>query len=175
MSPAAGGTVPHRGAPAGAASTWGPYYDTLHPQRAVHMMTAWKVVPRWVEAAKALWRLREELRHDYESAHGKNPSDWPSQHPGVVLDGIPACLRCHWLGPRNYYRRDHVFQSAADIARRHERSNGEFVGAMDDRLMPTARRTPDPPVVQTSPIPRRLPPQRLRIVDRYTMGRNRTQ
>lgn len=27
------------------ATTWGPYYDTLHPPGTVHMMTAWKVVP----------------------------------------------------------------------------------------------------------------------------------
>lgn len=168
------GRVFHYGAPPDAAQTWGPYYDTLHPQRRVHMMIAWKVVPRWREEAAALWREREAKRRDYEALHGSERAAWPSSHPGIVLKGIPACLGCRWLGPADgYYDHDHIYQFAADLARRHETSNGLFIAGRQDRLVPTARRTPNPPEVQTPPIPRRLPIRRLRIADRYAAGRNR--
>jgi hypothetical protein len=100
-------------------------------------------------------------------------SDVAHQHPGVVLDDYAACLGCHWLFERGYYRLDRVFQYPVDLARRHETSNGTFrVG--DDRLMPTARATPSPSPVETSPIPRPtgpIPP--LRIASPYAAGRPR--
>lgn len=173
MSPDKNGMVPVRRPPQEAASTWGPYYDALHPERTTHMMIAWKVVPKWMESAEKLWQQRQELRRAYEVTHGGDPAKWPNQHPGVVLHGIPACLRCHWLGESGYYRHDHVFQYPADIARRHEATNGEFGGG-EDRLMPTARATPSPPPVKTPPIPRRIPPLPLRIADRYATGRRRS-
>lgn len=173
MSPDKDGLAAHEGAPAEAARTWGPYYDALHPQRTVHMMIAWKVVPMWREEAAALWREREAKRRDYEAVHGSEPAAWPSSHPGVVLKGIPACLGCRWLGPADgYYDHDHIYQFAVDLACRHETSDGLFVAERQERLQPTARRTPNPPVVQTPPIPRRHPIRPLRIADRYAAGRN---
>jgi hypothetical protein len=60
----------------------------------------------------------------------------------------------------------------ADLARRHEISDGVFVAGRQERLQPNARRTPSPPVVQTPPIPRRHPIRRLKIADRYAARRN---
>jgi hypothetical protein len=94
--------VPLQRAPSYAATTWGPYYDVLHPSREVHMMIAWKVVPKWMDYAAGLWQRRQELRRAYEAAHGSDPATWPSQHPGVVLNGHAACLGCHWLYERGY-------------------------------------------------------------------------
>lgn len=171
MSPDRSGMVPLQRAPCDAATTWGPYYDTLHPPGKVHMMIAWKVVPKWMDHAAGLWQQRQILRRAYEAIHGTDSAMWPSQHPGVVLDGYAVCLGCHWLFERGYYRLDRVFQYPIDLARRHETSNGTFRGA-HDRLMPTARATPSPPPMQTPPIPRRtcpIPP--LRIADRYAVGR----
>lgn len=98
---------------------------------------------------------------------------WPTQHPGVVLHGIAACLGCYWLFEPGYYRYDHVFQYPADLARRHEASNGAFRGG-EDRLLPSARATSSPPRVETPPIPRRVPVQPLRIADRYAAGMKRS-
>jgi hypothetical protein len=42
------GMVPLQRAPSDAATTWGPYYDALHPSGEVHMMIAWKSVPKWM-------------------------------------------------------------------------------------------------------------------------------
>ena len=170
MSPDQDGRVPLQRAPAHAATTWGPYYDAMHPPRKVHMMIAWKVVPKWMDHAARLWQRRQQLRRAYEAAHGTDPATWPTQHPGVVLHGMAACLGCHWLFGGGYYRLDGVFQDAIDLARHHETSNGAFNGG-EDRLMPTARATPSPPPVETPPIPRRIPILPLRIADRYAAGR----
>ena len=117
-----------------------------------------------------LWQRRQQLRRAYEAAHGTDPATWPTQHPGVVLHGMAACLGCHWLYGGGYYRLDGVFQDAIDLARHHETANGAFHGG-EDRLMPTARATPSPPPVETAPIPRRIPILPLRIADRYAAGR----
>jgi hypothetical protein len=114
----------------------------------------------------------KNLRRAYEADHGSDPAMWPTQHPGVVLDGHAACLGCNWFYERGYYRDGGVFQYPVDLARSHETSNGAFRGG-DDRLMPTARRVPSPPPVETSPIPRRVPILPLRIADRYAAGRPR--
>jgi hypothetical protein len=135
-------------------------------------MVNWKAVPKWIDRAVSLWQRRQELRRAYEAAHGNDPALWPTQHPGVVLDFHAACLGCHWFQQRGYYRHDGVFQHPVDLARRHETSNGAFRGG-DDRLMPTARRVPGPPAVETPPIPRRIPIAPLRIADRYAAGRPR--
>jgi hypothetical protein len=164
--------VPLRRAPSDAATTWGPYYDALHPPGEVHVMIAWKVVPTWMDDAARLWRQRQALRRAYEAAHGSDPGMWPTQHPGVVLHGMAAGLGCHWLCERGYYRVDRVFQYPVDLARRHEATDGAFRGG-DDRLMPTAQATPSPPPMETPPIPRRISILPLRIADRYAAGRPR--
>jgi hypothetical protein len=100
--------------------TWGPYYEALHPPCRVHFIINCKVVPNWRDRAGRLWQQRQALRRAYEAAHSGDPATWPSQHPGVVLDGHAACLGCHWLYERGYYRLDGVFQYPVDLARSHE-------------------------------------------------------
>jgi hypothetical protein len=131
-----------------------------------------------VNIARRLWDQREYLRRTYESVHGTDPAEWPSQHPGVVLDEVlwvvhAACLRCHWFDPTGHgMRSPDDLQQALVLARRHEDSDGAFRGG-EDRLMPTARATPGPPPVETPPIPRRIPIPRLRIAARYAAGKPR--
>ncbi len=165
-------SVPLTRAPSYAASTWGPYYEALHPPGRVHWIVNWKVVPKWIDHAANLWHRRQELRRAYETVHGSDPAKWPVQHPGVLLGFHAACLGCNWFLERGYYGGDGVFQQPVDLARRHEASNGAFRGG-DDRLMPAARRVPGPPPVETPPIPRRIPLAPLRIADRYAAGRPR--
>jgi hypothetical protein len=113
------------------------------------MMIAWKVVPKWMDHAghaAGLWRRRQNLRRAYEAVHGCDPALWPTQHPGVVVDGHAACLGCHWMQERGYYRHDSVFQYPVDLARRDEGSNGTFCGG--DGKRPTAR-LPSPLPVKT--------------------------
>jgi hypothetical protein len=164
--------VPLKRAPSYAATTWGPYYEALHPPRRVHWIVNWKAVPTWIDQATNLWHRRQELRRAYEAAHGSDQAKWPVQHPGVLLNSRAACLGCNWFLERGYYGGDGVFQQPVDLARRHETSNGAFHGG-DDRLMPTARRAPSPAPVASPPIPRRIPPAPLRIADRYVAGRPR--
>jgi hypothetical protein len=124
-------SVPLTRAPSYAANTWGPYYDALHPPCQVHFIVNWKVVPKWIDHAVRLWRQRAELRRAYEAAHGNDPALWPVQHPGAVLDSHAACLGCHWIHERGYYRDDGLFQHPVDLVRRHETSIGAFRGGDD--------------------------------------------
>jgi len=103
-------SVPLTRAPSYAAITWGPYYEALHPLCRVHFIINWKGVPKRMDRAASLWQRRQELRRAYEAAHGSDPAMWPTQHPGVVLDGHAACLGCRWIHERGYYRHDGVFQ-----------------------------------------------------------------
>jgi hypothetical protein len=102
------GLVPMTRAPSNASTTWGPYYETLHPPCRVDFITNWKVVPGLMDHAAGLWRRRQNLRRAYEAVHGCDPALWPTQHPGVVVDGHAACLGCHWKQERGYYRHDRV-------------------------------------------------------------------
>lgn len=99
MSPDSNGLVPVPRAPEYAATTWGPYYDTLHPPGTVHWMAKLKGVSRWMDAAARLWRQRQALRAEYAARHGTDPARWPTRHPRITLDGVDACLGCHWLSP----------------------------------------------------------------------------
>jgi hypothetical protein len=164
--------VPLTRAPSYAVSTWGRYYEALHPPRQVHWIVDWKAVPKWIDHATSLWHLRQELRRAYAATHGTDPVTWPVQHPGVLLGSHAACLGCNWFFERGYYRGDGVFQQPVDLARRHETSGGAFRGG-HDRLMPTARRVPSPAPDPSPPIPRRIPPAPLRVADRYVAGRPR--
>jgi hypothetical protein len=168
--PASDTTVPSKRAPSYAAATWGPYYEALHPPFQSLHIVPWKVVPEWMDHATRLWQQRQALRRTSAAIHGTDPATWPTRHPGVVLDDCAACVGCHWMFERGYYRLDRVFQYPVDLARRHETSNGAFRGG-DDRLMPTARATLSPPPVETPPIPRRtgpIPP--LRLAALYASG-----
>lgn len=91
------GLQPLPRAPQYAAATWGPYYNTMHPPAMVHWNVIWKGVPVWMDRAATRWRQRQVLRAKYEAAHGIYPNDWPTKHPQVVLEGISACLGCHWI------------------------------------------------------------------------------
>lgn len=73
MSPDRNDMVPLRRAPPHAATTWGPYYDALHPPGWAHFIVDWKVVPTLMESAERLWRHRQELRNAYEATHGTDP------------------------------------------------------------------------------------------------------
>jgi hypothetical protein len=137
------GLVPLTRPPSYAASTWDPYYEALHPPCRVHWIVNWRAVPKWIDHATNLWHRRQELRRAYEAAHGKDPAQWPVQHPGVLLDFHAACLGCNWFLDRGYYDGDGVLQQPVDLARRHETPKGAFRGG-DDRWMPKARHVPRP-------------------------------
>ncbi len=130
--------------PHGGANTWGPYWDALFPPRPVTPWINFKRLSSGVNVARRLWDQREYLRRLYESAHGTDPSDWPSQHPGVVLDEVlwvahAACLRCHWLDPVGHSVRTHdELEQALDLARRHEMSDGAFRGDATGDVMYTS-------------------------------------
>ena len=61
-------SVPLTRAPSYASTTWGPYYEALHPPGLVHFIINWKVVPKWTDHAAELWRRRQELRRAYAAA-----------------------------------------------------------------------------------------------------------
>ena len=117
---------------ASAEDTWGPYWDALFPPRPVSPWINWKRMSSGVNIARRLWDQREYLRRTYESVHGTDPAEWPSQHPGVVLDEVlwvahAACLRCHWFDPTGHSMRSpDDLQQALVLARRHESSDGAF-------------------------------------------------
>lgn len=101
--------------------SWGPYWDVMFPQREVSAWINFKRGSTGVNIARRFWAQREYLRHAYEAVYGTDPDAWPSRHPGVVLDAVPAvdhpaCLGCQWFGSGG--------ASALILARRHEMSNG---------------------------------------------------
>lgn len=109
---------------AGAAHTWGPYWDAMFPPRQVTAFIDWKRGSSGVNIARRLWEQREYLRRVYESVFGTDPEAWPSRHPGVVLDAVPvvahgACLGCQWFSASG--------QSALQRARAHEYADGADV------------------------------------------------
>jgi hypothetical protein len=55
-------------------------------------VTGWidfKRLSSGVNIARRLWDQREYLCHTFEAVHGADPTSWPFQHPGVVLDAVP--------------------------------------------------------------------------------------
>ena len=106
---------------AGAAATWGPYWDAMFPPCEVTAWIDWKRGSSGVNIARRFWEQREELRRAYEAVHGTDPAAWPVRHPGVVLDAVPAvshgaCLGCQWF--------DRSGNDPELMARRHEASDG---------------------------------------------------
>lgn len=102
MSPNSNELVPLPRSPLYAAATWGPYYDAMHPPATAHWMVRWKGVPKWIDDAARMWRQRQTLIAQYEAEHGTDPDNWPNKHPRVTLEGVPACLGCHWLAVDGY-------------------------------------------------------------------------
>lgn len=98
---------------AGNSDTWGPYWDAMFRPAQVTAWINWKRGSTGVNIARRLWDQREYLRRAYESVYGTDPEQWPSRHPGVILDGNAACLGCQWLGGSGYV-----------AARRHETAEG---------------------------------------------------
>jgi hypothetical protein len=89
----------------GLATTWGPYFQALFPPGRVTAWDNFKRMSTGVNIARRLWDQREEMLQEYEALHGTHHAQWPTQHPGVVLDAVqwvahPACLACHWFSPR---------------------------------------------------------------------------
>ena len=120
--------VPLTRAPSYAATTWGPYYEALHPPCRTHFIINWKVVPKEMDRAASLWQRRQELRRANEADHGSDPAMWPTQHPGIVLGANAACLGCNWFHGGGRYRHDGVYEQHYKLADRHEASNGAFRG-----------------------------------------------
>jgi hypothetical protein len=146
-NPGGGPLKPSTRASAGAARSWGPYWDIKFPPAMVTGWINWKRMSTGVNVARRLWDQREYLRRTYESVHGDDPAAWPSQHPGVVLDAVlwmahPACLRCQWFDAGFYMRREGGLLRALDLARRHEVSDG----ADDSRAIRRPPNTPESPV-----------------------------
>lgn len=111
----------------GDHDTWGPYWDVMFAPAMVTAWIDWKRGSTGVNIARALWEEREYLRRTYESVYGTDPAGWPSQHPGVILSGVPtstyaACLRCSYFDPFRPAAR------AVELARRHETSDGTWRG-----------------------------------------------
>jgi len=120
--------------PGDGANTWGPYWDALFPPRLVTEWINFKRLSSGANVARRLWDQREYLRRTYEAVHGNDPADWPSQHPGVVLDAVnfvahAACLRCHWFDATGHsMKTPSELGKALALARRHETSDGTFRG-----------------------------------------------
>jgi hypothetical protein len=128
-----GGTLkPSTNWSASAGHSWGPYWDAMFGPSMVTEWIDWKRGSTGVNIARRLWDQREYLRRTYESVHGTDPAEWPSQHPGVVLDEVlwvahAACLRCHWFDSSGHSMRSPAdLQQALVLARRHEMSDGAF-------------------------------------------------
>jgi hypothetical protein len=128
-----GGWTMSMSAPAGAAKTWGPYFDAeFGPPHRVRSWIAWKISSSGVNIARRRWDQREELRQAYEAVHGTDRDRWPARHPGVVLDAVlwvaqAACLGCQWIDMPGIDMEGAAWREAAvTAARRHEDSNGEF-------------------------------------------------
>lgn len=122
----ANGLRPLSRAPSYASTTWGPYYEALHPPCRVHFIVNWKVVPTWFEDAERLWQRRQVLRRAYGTVYGPYRDMWPTQHPGVILGANAACLGCHWFHAGGRYRDDGSYEQHWKLARRHESTNGAF-------------------------------------------------
>lgn len=100
---------------AGHESTRGPYWEAMFYPATATRWLEWKLASVGANIARQLWRTREYRRRTYESVFGADPSSWPSQHPGVVLDRDAAgCLRCHWFVQTGPSR-------VLTLARRHEK------------------------------------------------------
>ncbi|ORB12998.1 hypothetical protein [Mycobacterium noviomagense] len=115
-------------------TTWGPYFQALFPPRRVTAFIDFKRKTSGLNIARRLWDQREDMRREYEALHGTDHAQWPTQHPGVVLDAVPeiarpACLGCQWLHPRGVSMGDVDWRvQAAEIALRHQDSNGAYIG-----------------------------------------------
>ncbi|OBI49790.1 hypothetical protein A5707_16375 [Mycobacterium kyorinense] len=113
---------------------WGAYWNALFPPRVVSPWIDFKRRSSGYNVARRLWDQREHFRRAYEAVYGPDPEGWPSQHPGVVLDEVlwiahAACLRCRWFDARGHYMKDpDGLWGALALARRHETSDGSFVG-----------------------------------------------
>ncbi len=87
-------------------------------------------------AAHAI-RRSTDLREAYEVEHGSDLENWPHRHPGIVIDAVQfvahaACLGCQWIDQPGTSMSDEGWREAsAAVARRHERSHGEFRGEPD--------------------------------------------
>lgn len=108
---------PSTRASAGYSTTWGPYWDAMFKPRQVTEWIDWKRCSTGVNIARRFWAQREYLHRTYQAVHGEDPEQWPSRHPGVVLDAVPtidhaACLGCQWFGPPG--------PSSLLLAREHE-------------------------------------------------------
>jgi hypothetical protein len=68
----------------------GPYFDAMFPPQEVSTWISWKMTSTGTNIARRLCDQREQLRGEYGDVHGTDPARWPVQHPGVVLDAVPA-------------------------------------------------------------------------------------
>jgi hypothetical protein len=124
----------------GLATTWGPYFQALFPPGRVTAWDNFKRMSTGVNIARRLWDQREEMLQEYEALHGTHHAQWPTQHPGVVLDAVqwvahPACLACHWFH-HGVSMRDADWQiHAAELALRHQSSHGAYIDDGRPRLL----------------------------------------
>lgn len=117
----------------GLATMWGPYFQALFPPGRVTAWANFKRKSTGVNVARRLWGQREEMRQAYEALHGTNRAQWPTQHPGIVLDAVqwvahPACLGCHWFHRGVSMKEADWKDHAAELALRHQDSNGAYIG-----------------------------------------------
>lgn len=122
MNPNTGPLKPSTVWAARSSGSWGAYWAVLFPPALVTGWVDWKRGSTGVNVARRFWDQREYLRRAYETVHGRDPDQWPSRHPGVVLDAVPsidhaACLGCTWFAPGHH--------GALRSARQHETGNAQ--------------------------------------------------
>jgi hypothetical protein len=103
----------------------------MFPPRLVTPWINFKRMSTGVNIARRLWDQREGLRQEYEALHGANHAQWPTQHPGIVLDAVrwvahPACLACHWFHHGVSMDEADWQDHAAKLALRHQNSDGGY-------------------------------------------------
>ena len=107
---------------------WFDYYRTMFPgyKNPPSGFIAWKLGSTAINIARDVWGMREQAREGWCARFGEDISDWPVEHPPVVLwmpmVGQGACLRCRWLHDRSDGRGD--LKTAGREARRHSVSEG---------------------------------------------------
>lgn len=110
---------------------WDPYFQAMFPPGRVTEWDNFKRMSTGVNVVRRLWDQREEMRQEYEALNGTNQAQWPTQHPGIVLDAVPwiahpACLGCHWFHHGVSMTEADWQQHAVELALRHQDSDGAY-------------------------------------------------
>ena len=129
---------------------WFDYYRMMTPgyKNPPAAYTAFKYGSTAINIARDAWAMREMAREEWCARFGEDISDWPVEHPPVVLwmpmVGQGACLRCTWLHDRGNGRGGDL-KTAGREARRHSVSEGADPSVVRDVGVPIVYREDGPP------------------------------